>query len=276
MGYTIKPFPPARQIIRDAGRLGSRRHVIHGLLEIDVTQARTLIRNYQSSAGQTLSFTAFVVGCLAAAIADNPSVQAYRTWRGRLLEFDDVDPVVLIETERDHVALPHIIRAANRKTVWDIHREIRAVQARPARSTQAGGITAWAPRVPGFIRDIFYWGFRQNPHWLKARAGTVVVTSVGLFGQGAGWGLTFLPLHTLGLTIGGIAEKPGVVQGQIAIREYLSLTLSFDHDIVDGAPAARFAQRLKELLEQGYGLCREMEADPSAAQAMISSANVSP
>ncbi|HEU4708147.1 MAG TPA: 2-oxo acid dehydrogenase subunit E2 [Methylophilaceae bacterium] len=111
-----------------------------------------------------------------------------------------------------------------------------------------------APYVPGFIRDVFYWAFRQNPRWLKARAGTVVVTSVGLFGQGAGWGLTFLPFHTLGLTIGGIAEKPGVVEGRIAIREYLSLTLSFDHDIVDGAPAARFTQQLKELLEQGYGL----------------------
>ncbi len=32
------------------------------------------------------------------------------------------------------------------------------------------------------------------------------------------------------------------------------MTLSFDHDIVDGAPAARFARRLKELIESGYGL----------------------
>ncbi|MFN2167693.1 MAG: 2-oxo acid dehydrogenase subunit E2, partial [Anaerolineae bacterium] len=37
-------------------------------------------------------------------------------------------------------------------------------------------------------------------------------------------------------------------------REFLSLTMSFDHDIVDGAPAARFARRFTELLEQGWGL----------------------
>jgi pyruvate/2-oxoglutarate dehydrogenase complex dihydrolipoamide acyltransferase (E2) component len=44
------------------------------------------------------------------------------------------------------------------------------------------------------------------------------------------------------------------VGGEIRIREYLSVTISFDHDIVDGGPAARFAQRLKELVENGYGM----------------------
>lgn len=39
----------------------------------------------------------------------------------------------------------------------------------------------------------------------------------------------------------GIARKPGVVEEKIAVREYLSLTLDFDHDIIDGAPAVRFA-----------------------------------
>ncbi|HRO91391.1 MAG TPA: 2-oxo acid dehydrogenase subunit E2, partial [Promineifilum sp.] len=37
-------------------------------------------------------------------------------------------------------------------------------------------------------------------------------------------------------------------------REYLSVTLSFDHDIVDGAPAARFGGRLRGLIEGGDGL----------------------
>jgi pyruvate/2-oxoglutarate dehydrogenase complex dihydrolipoamide acyltransferase (E2) component len=58
----------------------------------------------------------------------------------------------------------------------------------------------------------------------------------------------------LGITLGGVAEKPAVVDGQIEVREYLSRTVSFDHDIVDGAPAARFTQRFKELIEAGYGL----------------------
>jgi hypothetical protein len=56
------------------------------------------------------------------------------------------------------------------------------------------------------------------------------------------------------LTVGGIGEKQVVVDGHAVVREYLSLTISVDHDIVDGAPAARFTRRLKELIESGYGL----------------------
>ncbi len=79
------------------------------------------------------------------------------------------------------------------------------------------------------------------------------MTAIGMFGKGAGWGIP-LPSHALWITVGGIGEKPGVVDGHIAIREYLSLTISFDHETIDGAPAARFTQRLKELIEGGYGL----------------------
>ena len=56
------------------------------------------------------------------------------------------------------------------------------------------------------------------------------------------------------LSYGGIATRPALVDGQIAAREYLSVTLTVDHDIVDGAPAARFAQHWKELVERGDGL----------------------
>ena len=87
----------------------------------------------------------------------------------------------------------------------------------------------------------------------KRYRGTVELTAIGMFGKGSSWGIP--PAGpTLTIIVGGIGEKPGVVDGHIAIREYLSMTISFDHDIIDGAPAARFTQRLKELIESGYGL----------------------
>jgi pyruvate/2-oxoglutarate dehydrogenase complex dihydrolipoamide acyltransferase (E2) component len=58
--------------------------------------------------------------------------------------------------------------------------------------------------------------------------------------------------------VGGIAWKPAVIEGRIEPREILNLTVTFDHDVVDGAPATRFVRRLVELIERGYGLC---EAD---------------
>jgi pyruvate/2-oxoglutarate dehydrogenase complex dihydrolipoamide acyltransferase (E2) component len=79
-----------------------------------------------------------------------------------------------------------------------------------------------------------------------------------MFGVGAGWAVGIVPLHTLGLTVGGITRKPGLVDGRIEPREYLALTVSIDHDIVDGAPAARFARRLREIVESA-----EVLQDPS-------------
>jgi pyruvate/2-oxoglutarate dehydrogenase complex dihydrolipoamide acyltransferase (E2) component len=68
-------------------------------------------------------------------------------------------------------------------------------------------------------------------------------------------------MHTLGVTLGGIAEKPVVIDGQIEVRERLSITVTFDHDIIDGAPAARFTERFKDLIELPYGLD---DQDPGA------------
>jgi pyruvate/2-oxoglutarate dehydrogenase complex dihydrolipoamide acyltransferase (E2) component len=253
--FSVIPFPRERGTVVDAGRLASRRHIIHGLLELDITTPRQVFHNYREQTGESLSFTAFLIACLAQAVEQQKMAHAYRDWRNRLVLFDDVDVVTMIEAEVGGVAIPHILRTANRKTVHELHSEIRSVQARPARSEQRGGLLATAgQRSPAFMRSIFYALLRKNPHWMKKYAGTVIVTSVGLFGSRTGWGLGFLPMHTLGLTIGGISEKPGIVEGRVEAREYLYLTISFDHDIVDGAPAARYAQKLSQLIEGGYGL----------------------
>ncbi len=253
-GYRVIPFPAARQVIVDAGRAGSRRHLIHGLLEIDVTRPLELLHERQAQTGEKLSFTGFIVKCFAQAVAKYPSVHAYRNWRNQLILFDDVDVVTLIETQVGGVAIPHVIRQANQKTFQQIHEEIRSVQTRPARSAQSGGLVDLAPHLPAFVRDIFYWALKKNPNWFKQIQGTVIVTAVGMFVKNGGWGFGFLPFHTIGLTVGGIAAKPGVVNDTIAIRQYLDLTISLDHDIVDGADAARFARYLSELIESGRPL----------------------
>lgn len=252
--FEIIPFPPERGPVVDAGWQASRRHIIHGLLELDVTAPRQALHRYKEQTGHSLSFTAFIVACLAQAVDRQKMAHAYRNWRNRLVLFDQVDVVTMIEAEVDGVAIPHILRDANHRTVYQLHEEIRAIQARPARSQQKSRLLAAGIRSPAFVRRLFYWMLRLDPHRMKRYAGTVVVTSVGMFGSYTGWGLGFLPMHSLGLTVGCITQKPGVVDGRIEPREYLSLTVSFDHDIVDGAPAARFSQSLSQLIESGYGL----------------------
>jgi pyruvate/2-oxoglutarate dehydrogenase complex dihydrolipoamide acyltransferase (E2) component len=256
-GYTVVPFPPVRKMIADILELGHRKHMIHALVEVDVTRAHRFIREYEAETGEDLSFTAFILTCLGRAVARNRYMHAYRSGRNELVLFDEVDVSTQIEIELNgrKVPIPHTIRATNEKTVRDISLEIRKVQAEGAKSASSpttGGSKLFMNLPTFFRRPLLRMMFR-NPHRAKEHRGTVLLTAVGMFGEGGGWGLPYVQ-HTLGITLGGIAEKPVVVDGQIEIRECLSMTISFDHDIIDGAPAARFTQRFKELIETGYGL----------------------
>jgi pyruvate/2-oxoglutarate dehydrogenase complex dihydrolipoamide acyltransferase (E2) component len=238
----------------DGGRLGLRKHTVHGLIEFDITQAREAIRQHRVQTGEGLSFSAFFLACLGKAIDSNKHMHAYRNWRNRLIVFDDVDVNMLFEVEVDgkETIRPHILRGVNKKTFLELHQEIRTFQQEHQTSHESKFIE-WFVRLPGFARRLFLWFLFKNPGLIKDYYGTVLVTSIGMFGIGSGWGIP-VPNHTLQLTLGGIAKKPGVIDDRIEIREYLSVTVSFDHDIVDGAPAARFMQRLKKYIESADGL----------------------
>jgi pyruvate/2-oxoglutarate dehydrogenase complex dihydrolipoamide acyltransferase (E2) component len=255
--YTTVPFPKQRQVIVDTLRLGRQKHTIHGLLEVDVTEARQFIQDHKARTGERLSFTAFVAVCLAKAVDGNKQVHAYRNWRNQLVLFDEVDVNTLVEIEIAGRKFPlaHVIRAANRMTYREIHDEIRALQSERRRDRGAPyeRLVRLYGVVPGPLRRLVWRVLLKSPHLVKRYIGTVSLTAVGMFGEGGGWGIP-IPIYTVGVTLGGIAEKPAVVDGRVEPRELLSVTLSFDHDIVDGAPAARFAQQLKGLIEGGYGL----------------------
>jgi pyruvate/2-oxoglutarate dehydrogenase complex dihydrolipoamide acyltransferase (E2) component len=258
--YTIQPFPASRNLVVDAGFLHSKRHVIHGLLEVDVTEAR---KN-----NQTNSFTAYLVACLAKTVAQDPSIQAYKNWRGQLVVFRTVDVVVLIEPEANAVAIPHIIRNADSKSVMEITQEIRNIQQHPKASAQNSKSIHWAAKLPRWIRMLAFRYMKWSPHRFRKYQGTVILTAVGMFGKhSGGYGMAFLPCHTLGVCVGGIQRKPGIVAVQeeeegplvenIVPRDFLNLTVSFDHDIIDGAPAARFTQKLVDQIESAGILKQE-------------------
>ena len=70
-----------------------------------------------------------------------------------------------------------------------------------------------------------------------------------MFGEGGGTGIGQPTIMTLSVLVGGRSMRPRVVDGQVVARLILDLTISVDHAIVDGAPAARFAAALTNLIE---------------------------
>lgn len=253
-GDKVEPFPARRRGTVDYMRMAGRRSNVHGLVEVDVTDARDRIDAFEAETGEQRSFTAFLVYCLARAIEDHPHVNAYRDWRGRLHTFDDVDVNVLVETtvDGDRLGVPHVVRRTNRRSLESVHDEIRAAKGSPD-GQRGSRATSMAFELPGVVRRQLWRVPQLFPRQWKSLAGTVAVTSVGMFGSGGGWAVSPTN-YTVQLTVGGIATKPRFVDGELVPRELLSLTVTFDHDVIEGAPAARFTQRLAELIEDAHGL----------------------
>jgi pyruvate/2-oxoglutarate dehydrogenase complex dihydrolipoamide acyltransferase (E2) component len=262
--YTINEFPSSRQSTFDIGYIGVRKHHIKALIELDVTLARELIKSFRSQKKEELSFTAWILKCISQAISENKSVHAIRKGKNKLIIFEDIDISIVIEKEikGEKVPLPLVIRKVNQKTLKDIHHEIKSAKKQAVISEKdyvlGENQYKWAMKLyvalPQFLRLILWKSFiLKNPFLMKKMSGTVVVTSVGMMGKVRGWVIPVSPLPVC-FALGSIVKKPGVFKEQIAVREYLHMTVLIDHDVIDGAPAARFVSRLTDLIESGYGL----------------------
>jgi pyruvate dehydrogenase E2 component (dihydrolipoamide acetyltransferase) len=79
--------------------------------------------------------------------------------------------------------------------------------------------------------------------------GTFTISNMGMYDVDVSTPILNLPEVAI-LGVGRIAERPAVFEGQLCIRKTMTLSLTYDHRAVDGAPAARFLTRLKYLLER--------------------------
>jgi pyruvate/2-oxoglutarate dehydrogenase complex dihydrolipoamide acyltransferase (E2) component len=264
LGYRTLPYADAQRQGVDWNEIMSHGHTIHGLVEFDVTDARRAVHAARRTSGRPLSFTSLMVATFARSIAADPSVQAFRKGGGRLVVFDDVDVAVLVEHELDgsDVPIPHIVRRANRKSPAEIDREIAAARAEARPYARAMRFAPLWFRVPAVVRRFVIRRALADPQRRRRFTGTAGVTAVSMFGRGTGWGVPFIS-HSIVLTVGGIGRRPGVgAGGRIEQREMVCLTLSVDHDVVNGAPLARFISRFREMTETAAPLRADAAGSP--------------
>jgi pyruvate/2-oxoglutarate dehydrogenase complex dihydrolipoamide acyltransferase (E2) component len=226
---------------------------MHGLFDVDVTTARGVL----AEADPPLSLTAFVVASVGRAAALHPQVHAYRDWRGRLVEHRHVDVQTLIEVSASQGAfgLVHVVTDADIRSVAQISAELRSVKTNPAGTTTGRLLNTLAPvagRVPGLYRAMYAAMGRSRRVHLAT--GTVQVTAVGVFGGGGGFAIAPPTLASLLVAVGGLSKRPRAVDDRIEVREVLDLSVTIDHNVVDGAPAARFVADLRQLLHTAAAL----------------------
>jgi pyruvate/2-oxoglutarate dehydrogenase complex dihydrolipoamide acyltransferase (E2) component len=91
----------------------------------------------------------------------------------------------------------------------------------------------------------------SRSHRVHDAIGTVQVTALGMFADGGGFAIAPPSLASLTVVVGGISTSPVAVDGHIGTMELLDLTVSIDHNVVDGAPATRFAADLRRTMQAG-------------------------
>jgi pyruvate/2-oxoglutarate dehydrogenase complex dihydrolipoamide acyltransferase (E2) component len=221
---------------------------MHGLIDVDVTLAMERLEALDPPA----SLTAFVLASVARAAAAHPEVHAYRNWRGQLVTHHHVDVATLVEisTPQGLFPLAITVRDADVRDVSSLSVELKSVKHAPSTSPsgrlleRAGPVVA---QVPGALPAMYAAIGRSTR--LRQRTGTVSLTSIGMMAGGGGFGVTPLSLMSLQVVVGGMARRPRIVDGQVQARDVLDLTVTIDHNVVDGAPAARFGAHLRQLLE---------------------------
>lgn len=256
-GYKIEPLSFNRRAVVASASVTRQKNTIHSLTEVDISQPRALMKKYYEQTGQKLSLTAYIVTCLARAIKEYPQFNSFIKGR-KLVLLEDVTVSVLIEREIDGERVPEPIgiQQAQVKPYLEIQKEIRTTNKQGGEMLEKLAGQAWLQLMPNFLLKAFVRLADENISMAK-RYGKVAVTAVGMFSKEAAW---FIPhgSATVLLTVGSISHKLVEIENQYAVREHLCLTVSFDHDIVDGAPATRFTSRLLGLIKSGEILQAEL------------------
>jgi pyruvate/2-oxoglutarate dehydrogenase complex dihydrolipoamide acyltransferase (E2) component len=181
--------------------------------DVDMTEIAALRKE------SGLSYAAYVVHAGAQALRAFPILNASLAGDQILIK-RDIHIGVAVALDRGLVV--PVVRFADRKSVEEISREIDALAAR--------------------ARD-----GRLAPDDLTG--GTFTITNSGAFGS-----LLFTPIinqpEVAILGMGKVAETPAVREGQVVVRQVMYLCLSYDHRVVDGAPAVQFLNAVKRGLEE--------------------------
>lgn len=188
------------------------------MMEVDVSKAVELHEKMQ------VSYTAIVVKAVAKALTEHPIINS--TLEGNNVKiFEDVNVGLAVATEYGLVV--PVIRNADRKSLEEIDIAIRELTEKARQGKLA----------------------RE-----EVTGGTFTITNLGMYGVEFFTPIINPPEAAI-LGVGKITEKPVAIDGKIETRLFMILSLSYDHRIVDGVPAAEFLRKIKENIEK----CLEIE-----------------
>jgi len=205
----------------------SAREIPHvtTFLTVDAHWLEEFRRDIAEGSDARISPLPVIVRALAEIVLQHPKLNAsYDAERTEMVLYRDCHVGIATDTERG--LLVPVVRDAGRKGILEIAAEIGAL----SQSARKGTIT---------------------PEQMAG--GTITVTNVGTFGSEFGTPIINFPQAAI-LAVGVIEPRALVVDGEVAARPAMTLSLSFDHRLLDGAEAGRALRDLGQFLESPFRL----------------------
>ena len=227
-GDSLQALSPIRRIV--ASRLAANARTTAPVTlttDADATELvrlRDQIKADTESTGRVPSFNDLLAKIVSVALAEHPAINASWTDAG-IVRHATINIGFAVDID-DGLLVP-VIRDARSRTVQSIADE----SARLIAAARSGEIST-----------------------ADMHGGTFTITNLGMFDIDSFTPIVNLPECAI-LGVGRIVARPVVIDEQtekIAVRKMVALSLTFDHRVVDGAPAARFIQRIKHLVERPY------------------------
>jgi pyruvate/2-oxoglutarate dehydrogenase complex dihydrolipoamide acyltransferase (E2) component len=189
----------------------------------EVIRLRDALKEAQTG-GTRVTYTDILLMAAAQALRDNAIINSSLI-ENEIVIWEDINigVAVALEDGLEGGLIVPVVRNADQKSLREIALEVRTL----VEKARAGKL------MPDDVAG-----------------GTFTLTNLGAAGGGWGFGTPIInqPQSAI-LGTGAIADRPVVRDGQIVIRPVMTYSLTFDHRVIDGAPAAKFAARVTELLE---------------------------
>ncbi|MFB1083086.1 dihydrolipoamide acetyltransferase family protein [Jeotgalibacillus sp. JSM ZJ347] len=195
--------------------------------EVDMTEAismrKQLLGSIEQQTGFRVSYTEIILKAVAYSLTRHPNINV--SLEGNEIVYKDEINLGLAVAVDNGLIVP-VVRHADQKGL--------------------SALTAECKRLGKAARDS-----KVKPE--EMAGGTFTVSNLGMYAIDAFTPVINQPESSI-LGVGRINEKPVGVNGDIVLRPMMVLSLSFDHRVIDGAPAAAFLTELKETLEQPFKL----------------------
>ena len=220
------PLKGVRAIIAD--RMGTSVHTtarVTMFMDVDATEFVKLREHLKLLVSDSWGFSPSINDLLIKVVVT--ALQKFPYMNARMTE-DSIEILhqinIGLAVDTDRGLLVPVVRDAAHKTMQQVATELRTLIERAKEG-------------------------RSLPDDLTG--GTFTITNLGMYDVEGFTPVINLPEAAI-LGVGSIISKPVVRDDQIVIRKMCTLSLVFDHRIVDGAPAARFMQYIKQLVEDPY------------------------